>query len=86
MKGSIFKWVLNLEIGITFFCLQLWNSVGIIRQYNTEEESSVDVEFHNTSTHHALHINNSAGFSLAALSEQVVALATEADEDEEEPR
>ncbi|XP_045610408.1 WD repeat and HMG-box DNA-binding protein 1 [Procambarus clarkii] len=60
----------------------LWNNVGIVRQYSSEDENSIDVEFHDTSVHHALHLNNSAGHTMAALSTQALALACEANEDQ----
>ncbi|XP_050732101.1 WD repeat and HMG-box DNA-binding protein 1-like [Eriocheir sinensis] len=60
----------------------LWNNVGVVRQYSGEDESSIDVEFHDSSIHHSLHINNTAGHSMAALSTQVLALAAEGQEDQ----
>ena len=61
--------------------LQMWNSVGIVRCYNTESDNSIDVEFHDTSLHHSLHINNYLKHSMAALTEQVLVLACEINED-----
>ncbi|XP_069986368.1 WD repeat and HMG-box DNA-binding protein 1 [Penaeus vannamei] len=60
----------------------LWNNVGIVRQYSSEDENSIDVEFHDTSVHHALHLNNNSGHSMAALSTQALALACEAQDDQ----
>ncbi len=57
-----------------------------MRQYNTDEESSIDVEFHNTATHHPLHVTNTLGHTMAALSEEAVLLACESDSDEDQPR
>ena len=37
----------------------------------------VEVEFHNTSTHHSFSLPNPSGYSMAALSEQALVLATE---------
>ncbi|KAK3792342.1 hypothetical protein RRG08_046651 [Elysia crispata] len=54
----------------------VWNSVGIIRQYVTDDENSIDVEFHDTSTHHALHIDNKNDFEMADLSSQAVVFAS----------
>lgn len=54
----------------------VWNSVGIIRQYVTEDENSIDVEFHDTSTHHAIHIDNKNDFEMADLSQQAVLFAS----------
>ena len=59
----------------------MWNSVGIIRQYNTDQENSIDVEFHDTSVHHALHINNNPNYTMAALSVEALVLATEGESD-----
>jgi len=41
----------------------------------------VEVEFHNTSTHHAFSMANPLGFSMAALNEQAVVLACGRSED-----
>ncbi|CAG5849105.1 unnamed protein product [Menidia menidia] len=51
-----------------------WNSVGIVRGYNDEQDNAIDVEFHNTAVHHAMHLTNSLGHSMAALSQQAVLL------------
>ncbi|KAK7103194.1 WD repeat and HMG-box DNA-binding protein 1-like [Littorina saxatilis] len=58
-----------------------WNSIGIIRQYNTDDESSIDIEFHDTATHHAMHITNTSDFTMADLSAHAVVLATASDEE-----
>lgn len=57
----------------------MWNAVGVIRQYSTEEENSVDIEFHDTSVHHAMHILNNENYTIADLSTEAVLLATEGD-------
>ncbi|KAK2174448.1 hypothetical protein NP493_801g02049 [Ridgeia piscesae] len=59
----------------------VWNSVGIIIQYNTEEENSINVEFHDTATHHALHVVNTLGHTMADLSSEAVLLACPSDHD-----
>lgn len=64
-----------------FYSVQVWNSVGIIRQYNNEEENSIDVEFHDTSVHHAIHIPNTSNYTMADLSSEAVLLATERETD-----
>ena len=57
------------------FCyLQVWNVVGIIRSH-AEEDMSIDVEFHNASTHHSLHMSNAFKNTMAALSFTVVVFA-----------
>ncbi|XP_041351144.1 WD repeat and HMG-box DNA-binding protein 1-like [Gigantopelta aegis] len=52
-----------------------WNSVGIIKQYNTEEENSIDIEFHDAATHHAMHITNNMDYTMADLSSEAVVVA-----------
>ncbi|CAL1538540.1 unnamed protein product [Lymnaea stagnalis] len=59
----------------------VWNSVGTVRQYVSEDENSIDIEFHDTSTHHALHIDNKSDYIMAALSKQAVLLASREDDD-----
>ena len=66
---------------IEWLCFQVWNAVGIIRQYNTEEENTIDIEFHDTATHHALHINNTLNHTMADLSSEAVLLASQSDEE-----
>ncbi len=60
---------------------QVWNSVGLIRQYNTDEENSIDIEFHDTSTHHALHITNTMNHTMGDLSSEAAILACEGEDD-----
>lgn len=52
----------------------MWNNVGIVRSF-AEEGSSIEVEFHDSSVHHGLHIPNTLGHTLAALSTQALLLA-----------
>ncbi|KAL3873463.1 hypothetical protein ACJMK2_036576 [Sinanodonta woodiana] len=59
----------------------VWNSVGIIQQYNSDEENSINIEFHDTTVHHAMHISNSMNYSMADLSMDAVLLASECDGD-----
>lgn len=60
---------------------QVWNSVGIVRCHTEDEISSIEVEFHNTSTHHPLHLTNHMNHTMAALSSTALLLAGEAQED-----
>lgn len=55
----------------------MWNSVGIVRCCNTEDENSINVEFHDTSLHHSLHINNFLKHTMATLTDEVLVLACE---------
>lgn len=61
----------------------VWNSVGVVRQYvgDGDEDSSIDVEFHDTSVHHSLHLSNNAGYSMADLSKEALLLASDGDAD-----
>ncbi|XP_053408161.1 WD repeat and HMG-box DNA-binding protein 1-like isoform X2 [Mercenaria mercenaria] len=59
----------------------VWNSVGVVRQYNNDEENSIDIEFHDTSIHHAMHVMNNFNYTMADLSTEAVVLATEGDSD-----
>ena len=61
----------------------VWNNVGIVRCYEEDAsgENSIDVEFHDTSVHHALHIPNGLGHTMAALSTQALLLACPAQDD-----
>ena len=74
----------NLITQHVFALLQKWNSVGVILQYATEDESSINVEFHDSATHHPLHVTNTMGHTMADLSNEAVLLACQTDEDEED--
>ena len=60
---------------------QVWNSVGIVRCHTEDEISSIEVEFHDTSTHHPLHLTNHLNHSMAALSSTALLLACKAQDD-----
>lgn len=64
-----------------YFFLQVWNFIGLIKQYNTDEENSIDIEFHDTAVHHAMHVTNTSNFTMADMSSEAVVLASESDED-----
>uniref|UniRef100_A0A3B3DTD5 WD repeat and HMG-box DNA-binding protein 1 n=1 Tax=Oryzias melastigma TaxID=30732 RepID=A0A3B3DTD5_ORYME len=53
----------------------MWNSVGIVRGYNDEQDNAIDVEFHDTAVHHAMHLTNSLGHTMADISQEAVLLA-----------
>ncbi|XP_009994758.1 PREDICTED: WD repeat and HMG-box DNA-binding protein 1 [Chaetura pelagica] len=59
----------------------VWNSVGIIRCYNDEQDNAIDIEFHDTSIHHATHLPNSLNHTMADLSIEAVLLACESTEE-----
>ncbi|XP_061468494.1 WD repeat and HMG-box DNA-binding protein 1 isoform X2 [Rhineura floridana] len=58
-----------------------WNSVGIIRCYNDEQDNAIDVEFHDTAIHHAMHLPNSLNHTMADLSSEAMVLACESTEE-----
>ena len=60
--------------------MQVWNDVGVVVQYNSDDEQSITVEFHDTATHHAIHVNNTLNHTLADLSTSAVLLACESDD------
>ncbi|KAM9066090.1 WD repeat and HMG-box DNA-binding protein 1 isoform X1 [Sarcophilus harrisii] len=55
----------------------VWNSIGIIRCYNDDQDSAIDVEFHDTSIHHATHLSNTLNYTIADLSHEAVLFACE---------
>lgn len=59
----------------------VWNSVGIIRCVNNHEENSIDIRFHDTAVHHAIHMSNILGHTMAALSTEAVVLACPSSDD-----
>ncbi|XP_048240778.1 WD repeat and HMG-box DNA-binding protein 1-like isoform X2 [Haliotis rufescens] len=59
----------------------VWNDVGIVKQYVSDEENSIDVEFHSTATHHAMHLTNSLDCHLATLTSTALVLACSAEDD-----
>ncbi|KAM5130000.1 WD repeat and HMG-box DNA-binding protein 1 [Mantella aurantiaca] len=59
----------------------MWNSIGVIRCYNDEQDNAIDVEFHDTSIHHALHLTNTLNHTVADMSQEAVMLACEGTEE-----
>ncbi|XP_043118097.1 WD repeat and HMG-box DNA-binding protein 1 isoform X2 [Puntigrus tetrazona] len=55
----------------------MWNSVGIVRGYNDDQDNAIDVEFHDTAVHHAMHLTNTLGHTMADVSQEAVLLACE---------
>lgn len=52
--------------------------MGIVRCYNDEQDDAIDVEFHDSAVHHAMHLSNTLEHSMADLSQEAVLLASEA--------
>ena len=59
----------------------VYNDVGIVKSYEGDAERSLDIEFHDIAVHHALHLANNDGYSIAALSSSVLALAAKSSAD-----
>lgn len=59
----------------------MWNSIGVIRCYNDEQDNAIDVEFHDTSIHHTIHLTNTLNHTIADLSQEAVLLACEGTEE-----
>lgn len=55
----------------------MWNSVGIVRAHKSDTENSIEVEFHDASVHHGIHITNYLNHTMASLSTTVLALSGE---------
>lgn len=55
----------------------VWNHVGIVRSHKTDEQDMIEVEFHDSSTHHGIHTENHLNHIFASLSPAVLALACE---------
>lgn len=52
----------------------VWNSVGIVRAYNDDQDNAVDIEFHDSAVHHAMHLSNTLGHNMADISQEAVLL------------
>lgn len=60
----------------------MWNDVGMVRCFTSEDEnSSIEVEFHDATIHRSMHINNYLRHSIAALSTQALALSCPVSDD-----
>ena len=64
----------------------IWNSIGIVTSHQTEEESNIDVEFHDTTVHHSLHLPNNDNYTMADLSTEALILANGFNEDSSSSR
>ncbi|KAJ6217957.1 hypothetical protein RDWZM_009114 [Blomia tropicalis] len=62
----------------------MWNNVGIIYGHNTDEERSIDVEFHDSSFHHSIHLTNMFNYTMADLSNTCFVLASNGDDEAED--
>ncbi len=74
---------------VSNFCVsclyvQAYNLVGAVRHHGDESTSMIEVDFHNTATHHSFSLANYSGYSMAALNERALVLASE--RSDEQPR
>lgn len=60
----------------------VWNSVGIITQHKAE--NAIDIEWHDTAVHHAIHFTNDDNHIMGDMNQNLVALASEGGEDDVE--
>uniref|UniRef100_A0A8C4QUL5 WD repeat and HMG-box DNA binding protein 1 n=1 Tax=Eptatretus burgeri TaxID=7764 RepID=A0A8C4QUL5_EPTBU len=58
----------------------VWNFVAIARSYNDTEDSAIEVEFHDASVHHAIHVPNTLNHHLADVSAEALLLGCESSE------
>lgn len=56
------------------------NGVEIIKSHDSDQENHLDVEFLDIAVHHALHLSNSEGATMAALGRKVLTMATTGDD------
>jgi hypothetical protein len=54
----------------------VWNSVGLITQSNIKGDESINIEFHNTTFHHTIHIKNEFGYTMADMSKEAIIMAS----------
>ena len=68
-----------------FLC---WNGVGIIKGLIDQEKgiSSIVIDFHNINTHHTIQLQNKEDFTMGALSDTCVVLASGQDVSENEEK
>lgn len=55
----------------------VWNHIGIVRAHSTDTENAIEVEFHDASIHHGLHMVNHLNHTMASLSSTILALCNE---------
>jgi chromosome transmission fidelity protein 4 len=54
----------------------VWNSIGLITQFMKEDDESIDIEFHNASYHHTIHLKNQYGYTMADMSKEAIVMAS----------
>lgn len=66
---------------LCFYINQVYNLVGVVRCHDDDDASRVEVDFHDTNTHHSFSLPNSLEHTMAALNHQALALACQKTED-----
>lgn len=61
----------------------VWNDIGIVRCYINEDgnESTIEVEFHDATLHHSMHMNNYLKHTMASLSSYALVLGCQSMDD-----
>lgn len=55
----------------------VWNDTGIIRAYHSEEDDTIDVEFHDTAVHHSINLINNYNYTIGDLSAEALVLSNQ---------
>ncbi|XP_063680592.1 WD repeat and HMG-box DNA-binding protein 1-like isoform X2 [Bolinopsis microptera] len=58
----------------------VWNEIGTITSREEDDSSYINIEFHDSTTHHPLHMVNSEDYILGSMSKQAYALANSGSE------
>jgi len=62
----------------------VWNNIGIITQFMKENDESIDIEFHNATYHHTIHLKNQFGYTMADMSKEAIVMGSPGKITEEE--
>lgn len=54
----------------------VWNNIGIITQFMKENDESIDIEFHNATYHHTIHLKNQFGYTMADMSKEAIVMGS----------
>jgi chromosome transmission fidelity protein 4 len=57
----------------------VWNNIGVITQFNKDDDESIDCEFHNATYHHTIHVKNHMAHTMADISKEMVVMANSGD-------
>lgn len=51
--------------------------MGVVISHNSDDDNSIDIQFHDSSVYHAIHLSNSCGYQMGSLSSKALALASD---------